>query len=121
MKTTCVRIVLLAVVFGFGATGAQAAPVTFTTTGVFSTSGTNTATFMDGTGMTTITFNSPVTSTVLTPAGADFGNFAVRSTEPLGVLGPPVNGSFTLNIAQIMPPGMGSFSDVLSGTLGLDM
>jgi hypothetical protein len=112
---------LLAVALGFGVTDAEAAPVTFTTAGVFSTSGTNTATFTDGTGMTTITFNSPVTSTVFTPAGVDFGDFAVRSTEPPGVLGPAFNGSFTLNVTQVMPPGTGSFSDVLSGTLGLDM
>jgi hypothetical protein len=102
-------------------TDTQAAPVTFATAGVFSSSGTNTATFTDGTGMTTIMFNSPVTTTVLTPAGVDFGNFAVRSTEPPGVLGPAVSGGFTLNVTQLMPPGTGSFSDLLSGTLGFDM
>jgi hypothetical protein len=121
MKNAHVGIILLAVLLGFSVTGAQAAPVTFTTAGVFSTSGTNTATFTDGTGTTTITFNSPATSTVLTPAGVDFGDFVVTSTEPLGVLGPTVSGNFTLNINEIMPPGTGSFSDALSGTLGFDM
>ena len=94
-------------------------PISFSTTGVFSASGTNVASFSDGSGITTITFNG-VMDSVFTPAGAQFGDFVVTTTEPPNVLGPTVTGTFALNFDQISPAGTGSILGALSGTLGFN-
>jgi hypothetical protein len=121
MNQAYTGILLLAVVLGFSATDAQAAYVAFFTDGGFSTSGTAVVTFMDSTGTTTLAFNGDHPTVVTTPAGVSFGNFVVTSTEPPGVLGPPISGNFTLDIIQLSGGGEGTFSDHLSGTLGFDM
>jgi len=121
MNKTCRGIMVLALVMGFGATEAWAAPVTFNTSGVFSVGGMSTVTFMDGTGMTTLTFNGAASTTVFTPAGASFGDIVVTSNEPSGALGPPIAGSFELDFNQTAPPGTGHLTGGLSGTLGFDM
>ena len=112
-------IILLGTGIAFGATEAQAVPITFSTTGVFSASGTNVASFSDGSGMTTITFNGALDS-VFTPAGAGFGNIVVTTTEPPNVLGPTVTGNFALNFNQVSPAGTGTILSALSGTLGFN-
>src|SRR6476646_6803502 len=112
-------IILLGTGIAFGATEAQAVPITFSTTGVFSASGTNVASFSDGSGMTTITFNGALDS-VFTPAGAGFGNIVVTTTEPPNVLGPTVTGNFALNFIQLSPAGTGTIISALSGTLGFN-
>ena len=94
-------------------------PISFSTSGVFSASGTNVASFSDGSGITTITFNG-VMDSVFTPAGAQFGDFVVTTTEPPNVLGPTVTGTFALNFDQISPAGTGSILGALSGTLGFN-
>jgi hypothetical protein len=113
-------IILLAVVMALGAAEAQAAPVTFNTTGVFSISGTNSENFTNGSGTTMLVFNGAPSVLVDTPAGASFGNLAVASTVPPMTQGPTVLGSFTLNFNQLAPPGMASLSATLSGDLGFD-
>ena len=112
-------IILLGTGIAFGATEAQAVPITFSTTGVFSASGTNVASFSDGSGMTTVTFNGAMDS-VFTPAGAGFGNIVVTTTEPPNVLGPTVTGNFALNFSQVSPAGTGTILSALSGTLGFN-
>jgi hypothetical protein len=67
---------VLALMVVLGTSDVKADPVTFSTTGVFSVTGTSTATFMGANGTTTITFNA-TTNTVNTPAGAQFGDIVV--------------------------------------------
>lgn len=93
--------------------------VTFSTTGVFSGSGTNVITFTNANGTTTLTFNG-TTNTVNTPAGGQFGDLVVTTTVPANQTGPTISGTFTLNINQSSPPGTGSFVGTLSGTLGFN-
>lgn len=108
----------LALVVGLATMEVKADPVTFSTTGVFSVSGTNVVQFMDG-GTTTLTFNA-TTNMVNTPAGTSFGDIVVTSTVPPGSMGPAVGGNFTLNIFQVSPAGSGSLVGSLSGNLGFD-
>ena len=97
----------------------RADPVTFSTTGIFSGSGTNVIVFSNANGSTTLTFNG-TTNNVNTPAGAQFGDFLVTSTVPPGAAGPAVGGNFTLNFFQVSPAGSGSLLGSLSGTLGFN-
>jgi len=108
-----------AVVLAFTAAVAQADPVTFSTTGVFSVSGTNVVNFTNGNGTTTITFNG-TTDSVNTPAGTSFGDIVVTTTVPANQLGPAIGGTFTLNIIQVSPAGASSFVGTLSGNLGFN-
>jgi len=98
---------------------AQATPVTFSTTGVFSVSGTNVVNFTGLNGTTTITFNG-TTDGVNTPAGAQFGDIVVTTTVPANLDGPAVTGTFTLNFVQVSPAGAGSLVGTLGGTLGFN-
>ena len=108
-----------AVVLAFTAVVAQADPVTFSTTGVFSVSGTNVVNFANINGTTTITFNG-TTNPVNTPAGTSFGDIVVTTTVPANLLGPAIAGNFTLNIIQVSPAGAGSLVGTLAGTLGFN-
>jgi hypothetical protein len=103
----------------FTAVAAKADPVTFSTTGVFSVSGTNVVNFTNGNGTTTITFN-PTTDSVNTPAGAQFGDIVVTTTVPANLLGPAIGGNFTLNFIQVSPAGAASLVATLSGNLGFN-
>ena len=107
------------VFFAFNAATAKADPVTFSTTGVFSISGTNVVNFTNINGTTTITFNG-TTDSVNTPAGAQFGDIVVTTTVPANLLGPAIAGNFTLNFIQVSPAGAGSLVATLSGTLGFN-
>ena len=108
-----------AVVLAFTAAVAQADPVTFSTTGVFSVSGTNVVNFTNINGTTTITFNG-TTDSVNTPAGASFGDIVVTTTVPANLLGPAIGGTFTLNFFQVSPAGTASLVGTLSGNLGFN-
>ncbi|HEV8482505.1 MAG TPA: PEP-CTERM sorting domain-containing protein [Blastocatellia bacterium] len=120
IKFTRVLMPLLgAVIFAFTAVVAQADPVTFSTTGVFSVSGTNVVNFTNINGTTTITFNG-TTNPVNTPAGTSFGDIVVTTTVPANLLGPAIAGNFTLNIIQVSPAGAGSLVGTLAGTLGFN-
>lgn len=110
---------LLAAMVALGTAEAKADPVTFSTTGVFSVSGTNVVNFSAVNGTTTITFNG-TTNPVVTPAGASFGDIVVTTTVPPNLVGPAIAGNFTLNIVQVSPAGVGSLVGTLSGSLGFN-
>jgi PEP-CTERM motif-containing protein len=117
-KGTLMAAMLLAALT-LGVAEAKADPVTFSTTGVFSISGTNVVNFASVNGTTTITFNG-TTDSVFTPAGAQFGDIVVTTTVPANLLGPAIAGNFTLNFIQVSPAGAGSLVATLSGTLGFN-
>jgi len=108
-----------AMILAFTAAVVQADPVTFSTTGVFSVSGTNVVNFSNINGTTTITFNG-TTDPVNTPAGTSFGDIVVTTTVPANLTGPAIAGNFTLNIIQVSPAGAGSLVGSLGGTLGFN-
>ena len=110
---------LLVLVAALSGAEAKADPVTFSTTGVFSISGTNVVNFTNVNGTTTITFNG-TTDSVNTPAGAQFGDVVVTTTVPANLLGPAIGGNFTLNFFQVSPAGSGSLVATLNGTLGFN-
>ena len=114
---------LIAILFvgmaALGASAANADPVTFTTTGVFSVSGTNVVPFTNVNGTTTLTFNGTM-NPVNTPAGASFGDIVVTTTVPPNMLGPAIGGNFTLNFVQVAPAGSNSLVGALSGNLGFN-
>lgn len=101
------------------ATVAQADPVTFSTTGVFSVSGTNVVNFANINGTTIVTFNG-TTNPVNTPAGTSFGDIVVTTTVPANMMGPAIGGNFTLNFVQVSPAGAASLVATLSGNLGFN-
>jgi hypothetical protein len=110
---------LCAAFMAFSAAAANADPVTFSTTGVFSISGTNVVNFANVNGTTTTTFNG-TTNPVNTPAGTSFGDIVVTTTVPANLQGPAVAGNFTLNFFQVSPAGTGSLVGTLGGTLGFN-
>jgi PEP-CTERM motif len=116
------KLLMPVLVAGFIASvamSAKADPVTFSTTGVFSVSGTNVVAFTNANGTTTITFNG-TTDVVNTPAGASFGDIVVTTTVPANAGGPAIGGTFTLNFVQVSPAGAGSLVATLSGNLGFN-
>lgn len=117
-KTTLMGV-LLTVMLGIVAAEAKADPVTFSTTGVFSVSGTNVVGFTNVQGTTTITFNG-TTNPVNTPAGTSFGDLVVTTTVAPNLMGPAIGGNFTLNFFQVSPAGTGSLIGTLDGTLGFN-
>jgi len=117
-KGTLMAALLLALLT-FGVAEAKADPVTFSTTGVFSISGTNVVNFTSANGTTTITFNG-TTDSVNTPAGAQFGDIVVTTTVPANLQGPAIGGNFTLNFIQVSPAGAASLVATLSGNLGFN-
>ena len=117
-KTTLMGV-LLTVMVGFATAEVKADPVTFSTTGVFSISGTNVANLTNINGTTTVTFNG-TTNGVNTPAGASFGDIVVTTTVPANLQGPAIGGNFTLNIIQVSPAGAGSLVATLSGNIGFN-
>jgi hypothetical protein len=110
---------MIAIMVAIGTSEAKADPVTFSTTGVFSISGTNVVNFTNISGTTTITFNG-TTNPVNTPAGTSFGDIVVTTTVPANLLGPAIGGNFTLNIIQVSPAGAGSLVGTLDGNLGFN-
>src|ERR1041385_8948015 len=117
-KTT-LMVALLAVMVALGTSEAKADPVTFSTTGVFSVSGTNVVNFTNVNGTTTFTFNGTADS-VNTPAGAQFGDIVVTTTVPANQTGPTISGTFTLNFIQVSPAGAASLVASLSGQIGFN-
>jgi hypothetical protein len=118
MKT----IVMTAVLAGFMAVGASTAnadPVTFSTSGIFtcagcSGSGSNSVTFLGGMGNAVmITFTGLGSTSLNTPTGSSFGNF---QTFVSGTGSIAVSGTFTLTITQTVPtPGSDSFAATFTG------
>jgi hypothetical protein len=118
LKPLALSVIAMAI-FATGESIAQADPVTFSTTGVFSLTGTNVVNFNTVNGTTTITFNG-TTNPVNTPAGTSFGDLVVTTTVPANLLGPAIAGNFTLNFVQVSPAGAGSLVGTLGGTLGFN-
>jgi len=110
---------LLVLMVVLGTSDVKADPVTFSTTGVFSVSGTNVVNFTNINGTTTITFNG-TTDSVITPAGASFGDIVVTTTVPANSLGPAIGGTFTLTFTQVSPAGTASVVGTLSGNIGFN-
>jgi hypothetical protein len=118
MKT----IVMAAVLAGFMAVGASTAnadPVTFSTSGVFTCagcagSGTNSVTFLGGVGNALmITFTGLGSTSLNTPTGSSFGNFQTFFSGN-GVIA--ASGTFTLTITQTVPiAGSDSFAATFTG------
>jgi len=109
----------LALMVVLGTSDVKADPVTFSTTGVFSVSGTNVVNFTNVNGTTTITFNG-TTDSVSTPAGASLGYIGVTTTVPANSLGPAIGGTFTLTFNQVSPAGTASVVGTLSGNIGFN-
>jgi hypothetical protein len=118
MKSAIVGLFAVATL-ALGISDASAAPVTFSTTGVFSVSGSNTVTFTNGALFATLTFNG-TTDSVNTPAGASFGDLVITTNVPPDLQGPASGGSFTLNFNQVSPAGTGSLPATLSGNIGFN-
>src|SRR5919112_4850884 len=119
LKITIMGALLLAVV-AFGTSQAQADPVTFTTSGVFtcggcSGSGSNSVTFLGGMGNAfMLTFTGLGSTSLNTPTGSSFGNFQTF-VSGTGVIS--ATGTFTLTITQTVPvAGSDSFAATFSGT-----
>src|SRR5919112_3959352 len=119
LKITIMGALLLAVV-AFGTSQAQADPVTFTTSGVFtcggcSGSGTNSVTFLGGMGNAfMLTFTGLGSTSLNTPSGSSFGNFQTF-VSGTGVIN--ASGTFTLTITQSVPvAGSNSFAATFNGS-----
>lgn len=118
LKTTLMTA-LLAGFMAFGASTANADPVTFTTSGTFTCvgcagSGTNSVTFAGGMGSALmITFTGLGSTSLNTPTGTSFGNFQtfVSGTGTISA-----SGTFTLTITQSAPiAGSDSFAATFTG------
>jgi len=110
---------LLVAVVAFGTTQANADPVTFSTSGVFTCagcagSGTNSVTFLGGMGNAfMLTFNGLASTMLNTPTGTSFGDFQTF-VSGAGATG---NGTFTLTITQTAPTaGSAGFAATFNGT-----
>ena len=118
IKTTLMTA-LLAAFMAVGASTANADPVTFTTSGVFTCagcagSGTNSVTFLGGMGNAfMLTFTGLGSTSLNTPTGSSFGNFQTFFSGN-GTIA--VSGTFTLTITQTVPvAGSDSFAATFTG------
>src|SRR4026208_750479 len=121
MKTIMMTAVL-AGFMAFGASTANADPVTFTTSGTFTCagcagSGSNSVTFLGGMGNALmITFTGLGSTSLNTPTGSSFGNFQtfVSGTGTIAA-----SGTLTLTITQTVPiAGSDSFAATFTGLFG---
>ena len=117
-KAAVMGALLLAVVT-LATSNAKADPVTFSTSGVFTCagcagSGTNSVTFLGGSGNALmITFTGLGSTSLNTPTGSSFGNF---QTFVSGSGAIAASGTFTLTITQTIPvAGSDSFSATFTG------
>lgn len=118
MKT----ILMTAVLAGFmsiGASTANADPVTFSTSGIFTCagcagSGSNSVTFLGGMGNALlITFTGLGSTSLNTPTGSSFGNFQTFFSGNGAIA---ASGTFTLTITQTIPvAGSDSFAATFTG------
>ena len=107
------KFAVLGVALAVSATFAHATSVTYSTTGVFSASGTSTATFGGGGNTLTLTYDPVASVTVGAPTNASAGQIVASVTGTGGTAA----GNFTLNIFQTAPGvGSGSLVGALSGS-----
>jgi len=118
MKLTLMTA-LLAGFMTIGASTANADPVTFSTSGIFTCagcagSGSNSVTFLGGMGNALmITFTGLGSTSLNTPTGSSFGNFQTFFSGN-GVIA--ASGTFTLTITQTVPiAGSDSFAATFTG------
>lgn len=118
MKTIMMTVVL-AGFMTIGASTANADPVTFSTSGIFTCggcagSGSNSVTFLGGVGNALmITFTGLGSTSLNTPSGSSFGNFQTFFSGN-GTIA--ASGTFTLTITQTVPiAGSDSFSATFTG------
>jgi PEP-CTERM motif-containing protein len=116
---TSLMTALLAGLLAFGASTANADPVTFSTSGTFtcggcSGSGTNSVTFLGGMGNALmITFTGLGSTSLNTPTGSSLGNFQTFFSGNGSIA---ASGTFTLTITQTIPiAGSDSFSATFTG------
>jgi hypothetical protein len=110
-------LTVLGAVLVASASFAFATPVTYSTTGSFSSSGTNVATFGSGANTLTLTF-IPINSVSLnTPTFASAGEIVSTVTGS----GASASGTFNLTVDQTGPTvASGTFLDLLSGAITSD-
>lgn len=113
-------VALLVAVAALGTAEANAAPITFSTSGIFtcagcSGSGSNAVTFLGGMGNAfMLTFTGLGLTALDSPTGSSLGNFQTffSGNGPIAS-----SGTFALTITQTVPvAGSGSFAATLSGT-----
>jgi hypothetical protein len=113
MKALKAMLVAVAVAFVFGFASVQSAsatPVTYSTTGTFGSTSTNTV----SNGGITITFNGLTSRTVDAPTNDTLGNFSVTGSGTGNF-----SDTFTLTVTQTQPApgGTQTLSATLSGTI----
>lgn len=113
MKALKAMLAAVAVAFVFGFASVQSAsaiPVTYSTTGTFGSTATNSV----SNGGITITFNGITNRTVDAPTNDTLGNFAVTGSGTGNF-----NDTFTLTVTQTQPSpgGTQTLSATLSGTI----
>jgi hypothetical protein len=108
------NLALLGAVLAASASSALATPVTYSTVGTFSSSGTNVATFGSGANTLTLTYIGPQNASVNTPTNATAGEFITTVTGS----GASLSGTFNLTVDQTGPTAAsGTFLDLLSGAI----
>src|SRR6187401_1962705 len=116
LKATMMSALILAMI-AIAAPQANADPITFSTSGIFtcggcSGSGTNSVTFGMGNALM-ITFTGLGSTSLNTPTGSSFGNF---QTFVSGTGAIAASGTFTLTITQTVPvAGSDSFAATFTG------
>ncbi len=119
MKTLSKPLAMFALLLLVGLANAQSAradTVTFTASGIFSPSGTNTMTVGTGANQTTLTFNDGLNTVNSPPAqNVNFGTITIATTGA----GASLNGTtLTINVVQTSPTGgNGNFTGQLTGTI----
>jgi hypothetical protein len=105
-------LALLGAVLVASASSAFATPITYSTVGIFSSSGTNVATFGSGGNTLTLTFLGISSVTLNTPTFASVGDMVASVTGS----GASASGAFQINLSQTGPTvASGIFFDLLSG------
>ena len=121
LLTRIVPAVALLALFTAASQSAYADQVTYTTTGVFGSTGTNVVTFGTGANQITLTYNAVTAPALADPQGgftfANFGTF--NATGSAGATGGSLaSTTFTLTINQVSPiAGSGSLQGTISGTI----
>jgi hypothetical protein len=114
-KTLLVAIVLFAVM---SVVSAHADSITYSTSGQFASTSTNTVTFTTGTGSVTLTFNG------ILPSVTPIGNVSLGTIVATAASGYVniASEAFTLNITQFAPTGgTASLPATITGTISIDI
>ncbi len=118
-RTTLLALALFVASMLLATPEAEATPITFSTSGVFTCggcagSGTNSVTFLGGVGNALmLTFTGIGSTSLNTPTGSSFGNFQTFFSGT-GVIA--ASGAFTLTVTQTAPTaGADSFASTFSG------